>query len=809
MNNQQGLIDQFNLEIAQLVQLVKEKKLQEADIKSNQLRQMYPQRTSLLLLSADLKLIINDQTAAFQLIDEAMKLSSDDRELIAAAIQQINLSRIDVAEYICRVAASKYPDSYNIFNIWGVVLKHQRCFAESIEKFQHAIKINSNEVMAFINMGNTYMAWLKYEDAFNAFNAASVVDPTHGDALRLKALALIAMKKEEDGLIILKNSIQYAKNHPTIFVDLCAFYYNRKNYDEALKIITAGRVTAPNDVGISRTMGMVLRQVGRCEEAIEVFNDILKQHPRDVEAMIAMANLYYYSLGKSMEAKKYYDLAYSIDPNNVSLLTKLCHFLMSVRNLPSSEGENLDQAYKIAIKMLNESPSVIYIAEAVQPAFLRLLDYDSYDKLGDKRVMIDYWVNHLNNPTLAFQMSRVKTMEDRLYLLDAHRRWGREIEEMVGQAPLKHKVRQRINNKIRIGILSSDLRNHPVGYFTWPIIEYLDRSKFEIFCYSFYPHQPDNIQDAVSKCVDKFQLFLDDHPKAAAQTIADDSLDIMFELGGSTFYNKIDVCAYKPAPVQVSWLGYPHSIGLPTTIDYIMVDPYINPKHHELLIEKPFIMPNTWVSLDKVGFVQKAIANVIPEDRNGYLTFGCLNMPHKLTPQVFAMWAYIMNMVPNSRFLYVRPETETTTLRNNFCRYMREYGISSERISFVATRKDHLDQYNNIDIALDPFPHTGGTTTCESLWMGVPVVSLVGPAFFERLSYSNLNNAGLSDLCAFTLKEYKDIVLKLVQDKERRRFLRHNLRGQIMQHPLGKSQMFAHDFGDTVIKTIGSRGGNN
>jgi predicted O-linked N-acetylglucosamine transferase (SPINDLY family) len=130
---------------------------------------------------------------------------------------------------------------------------------------------------------------------------------------------------------------------------------------------------------------------------------------------------------------------------------------------------------------------------------------------------------------------------------------------------------------------------------------------------------------------------------------------------------------------------------------------------------------------------------------------------------------------------------------------MNEFGITADRLSFVSTKTEHLKYYNEIDIAFDTFPHTGGTTTCEALWMGVPVVSLVGPMFFERISYSNLSNCGLSDLCAFNLQQYQDIAISLALDKERRKYLRLNLRKQILNSPLGRPQEFATDFTTTLL----------
>jgi predicted O-linked N-acetylglucosamine transferase (SPINDLY family) len=300
--------------------------------------------------------------------------------------------------------------------------------------------------------------------------------------------------------------------------------------------------------------------------------------------------------------------------------------------------------------------------------------------------------------------------------------------------------------------------------------------------------------------VDVFRLMPHSADPAVAQQIADDDLDILFELGGSTHLNRLEAMAYRPAPVQVSWLGYPHSCGL-SVIDYILLDPYIRPDDPALLIERPFEMPESWVSLGRMGFRDEPILPGLPEDRAGHLTFGTMNNPYKYTPETIGLWAAAMNQVPGSRFLFVRPEGGTEIFRRNLGRAFAKHGIAPERLEFLPQRGMHLQHYNRIDISLDTAPHTGGTTTCETLWMGVPTVTLVGPAFFERLSYSNLSNAGLGDLCSFNPADYVRIAVELANDRARRLALRHGLREQIRQRPLGMTERFVANF-QRQIETV-------
>ena len=194
-----------------------------------------------------------------------------------------------------------------------------------------------------------------------------------------------------------------------------------------------------------------------------------------------------------------------------------------------------------------------------------------------------------------------------------------------------------------------------------------------------------------------------------AARMRDDEIDILIELGGTTRYNRLEVLALRPAPAQVSWLGYPHSAGM-AEIDYILVDPYLKPEDPKLLIEQPFLMPESWVCLGRLGFHDELrIEPGLPEERAGHLTFGTANNPYKFSAELVALWAKAMTQVPGSRFLLIRPEGGSAAFRKNIGDAFENTAWPPAAIDFEPVRGTHLPHYNRIDIALDSCPHTGGT----------------------------------------------------------------------------------------------------
>jgi predicted O-linked N-acetylglucosamine transferase (SPINDLY family) len=449
------------------------------------------------------------------------------------------------------------------------------------------------------------------------------------------------------------------------------------------------------------------------------------------------------------------------------------------------------------LKLIKEVKQVLPAAlcNNLLAAFSYTIDHRTIGNIYNIKNFAESFVKAPKILPLMYEMDRVKTMEDRYNLLKLHQQWGENICKNIKPYNKQKPVRSS-SKKYRLGLITAYDDIH-VGKAIMPLVKYLDSDKFDFFAYVL-PSEKNIFYELASRkshALREIVSYL--QPDAIASIIADDNLDIFIDPGPG--FNIPEVAAFKPAYRMITWLDYPHSSGLP--FDYIVTDPYINCRP-DLLLEKPLLLPETWMTVDYDSYAPETIIDYLPQEINGYITFGTLNAPFKISPQAIKTWAELLHAVPNSKFLYSRPAAAMETLRNNFIRQMAEYGIDKSRLSFVIETREHLKIYNLIDIALDTFPRTGGTTTCESLWMGVPVVSLVGPAFYERLSYSNLNNAGLNELCAFSIDEYKDIALTLVKEKSKRRKLRQTLRQNIFLNPLGKAENFVRNFSDAMIAIL-------
>ena len=347
-----------------------------------------------------------------------------------------------------------------------------------------------------------------------------------------------------------------------------------------------------------------------------------------------------------------------------------------------------------------------------------------------------------------------------------------------------------VSRRIRIGYVSADLREHSVAYFLEPLLEGHDRARFEVWVYSAVA-RPDAVTARLRAQVEHWVEITGLPPARVAQRIAGDGIDILVDLGGHTAHNSLPVFARKPAPVQVTYLGYPNTTGL-RAMDYRLVDATVDPPgQDDVYSERLVRLPGCFLCYRGPGDAPPAAP--LPAPETGRLTFGSFNNLAKINDNVIALWAATVRAVPGGRLLVKNPSLSDAPTRERYRRKFMEAGLAAadiELLGHTATRHAHLALYGQVDIALDTFPYNGTTTTCEALWMGVPVLTLAGGRHASRVGMSLLQAAGLDAWVARDGEEFLRLAREQAADLDALARLRAGLRERVAASPLCDSAGF-------------------
>lgn len=400
-----------------------------------------------------------------------------------------------------------------------------------------------------------------------------------------------------------------------------------------------------------------------------------------------------------------------------------------------------------------------------------------------------------SNLLLAMIYAETTTPEN---LLEEAEAFGRLMHQLYPANIALPNTKEK-NRRLRIGYISPDFRDHPIPYFVSPLLRDHDRTKFEVLVYS--TTLKDNpVMERMVPLADVWRDMRTLTPDEAYDKIVSDQVDILVDLSGHTGYNNLNIFARRAAPVQVTWLGYPATTGL-RTMDYRITDIYAEPEGmtEHLNTETLMRLPHIFCVYQPHDDSPPVIGHPPFED-NDHITFGCFNNFNKVRDPVLGAWGRILELVPDARLILEIDYIEQDDVRATVLERLKKQGMPIERVTLEPRSKaNQFVLYNKVDIALDPFPCVGGTTSMDALWMGVPFVTLAGRHFISRMGVTILTNTGLPELITQSVDEYVATVVDLARDREKLKRLRHNLRERFAASPVMNHQAFAREMEDAFI----------
>jgi predicted O-linked N-acetylglucosamine transferase (SPINDLY family) len=383
-------------------------------------------------------------------------------------------------------------------------------------------------------------------------------------------------------------------------------------------------------------------------------------------------------------------------------------------------------------------------------------------------------------------------------IAEEHRRWNERFGQPLAQRRQPHQDDPFPQRRLKIGYVAPDFCSHCQSLFTVPVFRAHDHSQFEIFCYSDVT-RPDEVTQQLQGHVDQWRNVVGLSDEEVAKLVRDDQIDILVDLTLHMPNHRLLVFARKPAPVQVTWLGYPGTTGL-RAMDYRLTDPHLNPsgRFGGCYAEESIRLPETFWCYHPL--TEEPPVSPLPALQSGVVTFGCLNNFCKVNSDVLKTWAGVMKAVHRSRLLLLAPEG---IARERTVDVFQREGISADRISFVTFRPrlEYLASYHQIDIGLDTFPVNGHTTSLDAFWMGVPVVTLVGQTEMGRAGLSLLSNLGLPQLAAATKEQFISTAVEFAADLSEMNQLRQDLRQRMERSPLMNAPRFTRNL-EAVYRSL-------
>ncbi len=524
----------------------------------------------------------------------------------------------------------------------------------------------------------------------------------------------------------------------------------RKLYPEAERYLTAARKVKPDSPYVLANLGSVYQLRGNITAAVECLERVKATHPHFPNARNSLG-ICYAELGRLLEALEEYRIANRQAPGTAQYL------------------------YNVAVL----SAKLGFMKQALAH-YAQALEIDSTDaRIHSNYLMTSLYVDTISPDEVAAR----------------HIAWGQ-----------RHPVPPAVpvaapGERLRIGYVSPDFRNHPVGQLIAPLLREHDRSRFAVYCYSDVA-KPDGQTQLIRSFELSWRETSDLSDDGLSRLIRNDGIDILVDLSGHTGNNRLGVFALRPAPVSVSYLGYPATTGL-ASIDYIVSDAWLDPidttdgRYSEELVR----LPGAWFAFEPRDDCPEV--STLPATKNGYITFGALCNPQKLDDAVIELWSELLKRVPGSRLILQSGSFQDARVKQYFIGRFVRHGVQSEALELLAEMPwhEHLGVYGEIDIALDTFPWNSHMTALNALWMGVPLITVRGDARVSRMCSGILNMIGLQDLVADTTMEYLDVAISLASRPDRLAALRAELRERMRSSPFCDATAVTREFEKLLLLT--------
>lgn len=692
----------------------------------------------------------NDYKGAEQYSKKVLKLNPGNPSVYYnLAVAQRGLGKINDAVSSHKKALALKPDfSPSLYELGNIYLESNE-YAKSIELYDIAIKSQPDSFQVHTAKAKALYASGSVNAAMDSYEKSLRINSAQHDVY-------IGLAKLYEDTNEIGNAIKYnemAVNHgykgDDVYINLARLYSEIEDYQKSEELYRAFLLQQPDNTVALIGLALLYDKLCRSKDALEIINKVKKA---DLNNNIALYNyaLILASNFRFSESIEFYKKSLECQPDFVEAMINLGNIYLLCGNVK--------EARDIYEKACNFAP-------------------DNQNAVSNLLMSMNYTDDVTHTECISM-----------------HCKWAPD------QSPTSIDFRERPTNaKLRVGYVSSDFVKQSVAYFFDALLRFSDSERIENYCYSNSIIK-DEVTELFKNMSDSWLDVYNISDEDLSKRIVEDNIDVLVDLSGHTAGNRLRVFAMKPAPVQITYLGYPNTTGL-DTIDYRIVDKYTDPEDDvaEIPEKKLYMQPSFLCYKPLTDYPD---VSELPSKVNDHITFGSFNNLAKITDSVFDVWSDLLKQVPDSKLCIKARQYSDADIRSAHIAQFIRRGVDGERIvliHYTETIHQHLECYSGVDIALDTFPYNGTTTTIEALWMGVPVVTISGHCHAGRVGVSILNNINKSEWIAKNTSEYVNIAKNISRDRSKLENIRKTLREEVRSSPLCDGNSFTKMFEDTLL----------
>ena len=711
--------------------------------------------------------------AALQEGQSLTNVGDPPQEVTTQLVNLYNSGQLVATVEQARTLTDQYPKAFIIWNILGAAHKGLGKTFEASQAFKKVTKLNPTYADGFNNLGTVLKGQEKLKEAIDSFKIALALKPDYAEAYFNMGVIFREQDKLQEAIESYTKAVSLKPDYVGAYYNMGNAFQDQGKLEKAIEAYEKALAIKPDYVDAYYNMGNALKDQGKLEEAIEAYEKALAIKPDYVDAYNNMGNALK-DRGKLEEAIEAYNKAFSFKPNYAETINNMAGAFEA-----HGKHEEAIEAYE---KVLTIKPDYEASRASKVHQQARICDWQSIEE--DCSLL----------PRLGISGDAISPFAV-LSLEDAPERHRLRSENYAKakflQKPLPFPgIPSQMPKRLRIGYFSADFKEHPVAYLIAKVLEQHNCGKFEVFGYSLHGSSSGNLHQRIKKSFDCFTDVKDMSDKDVALRARHDKIDIAIDLNGYTQNARAGIFAYRAAPIQINYLGFPGTMGA-NFIDYIIADQnLIPPSNQKYYFEKQLYLPNTYMPTDNGRkFSKHSILRNNMGLPDSAFVFCCFNNNYKISPKEFDIWMRLLTKVKDS-VLWLRKSNQLSD--KNIIKEAQKRNIDSSRLVFTdrVSIDDHLSRYKLADLFLDTFNYNAHTTASEALWAGLPIVTKLGKGFAARVAGSLLNAVGLPELITYDEEAYEALILELATKPKKLSAIKQKLEVNRLSKPLFDTEQY-------------------